>query len=406
MYAISLRAFLAATQAALDEASKGKNRAAITSVLARALQDAKDLAEKLQPVRRRIPSLYKALSVLTNSLDGLNQSIQSKDVNVTKFRALVKTVQGFGLTRFEDQLSQEANQVSQLDEESTPAATQAPGVAQEEDDSPAANVSRLADKFKVKVNKSPLAIKLKPGKVQRPKPLTTDDIDMPTRVEVNDRLAVVDAEKKAKRDAAYREREEAAFQKLHDAEADRTKLPRKLSGPFALAKHPIVPLLKNEFNLDSLVTMLKQHRIDAVKAGSYLALNGQTLLAIDTAYLTAKKIKQKPEQYAEHVISVINGKASHKYGLMSLRYRSNPSNPAIKLFWVMQLNRVPPRLKPGNIQDWDLLTARQVDDVEAELQRINAASVESERLAQKRKDQLLEERLKHAAALNKMLDVR
>ena len=229
---------------------------------------------------------------------------------------------------------------------------------------------------------------------------------MPTQSEKNDRLAVIDAEKKAKRDEAYREREEQAFQKLHEVEAKKPKLPRKLSGPFALARHPIVPLLKNEFNLDTLIGVLKQHRIEAVKAGSYLTLENQTLLAIDTDYLKTNKIKQTAEQYAEHVVTVLNKKASNKFGLMSLRARSNPVNPAIKLFWIMALNRIPARMKPGNIQDWDLLRARQVDDVEAELDRIQTAQKESEQLEQRRKAQLLEERKKHAEALTQLRTAR
>lgn len=404
MFEKSINAFLQATSATLAEVAVGKNRGTISNTLDRAIKDAQALSEHLQPVRRRIPGTFKALAVLTNSLDGLLQAIQSKDVNVTKFRALVKAVQGFGLKKFFDQVEQDSGLVAQIDRDAGGPATQHRTPETEEGSEPEADVSRLASKFKVKTGTA--VVKIKPGKVVRPKPLTADDIDMPTQIEKNDRLAVIDAEKKAKRDEAYREREEQAFQKLHEVEAKKPKLPRKLSGPFALARHPIVPLLKNEFNLDTLIGVLKQHRIEAVKAGSYLTLENQTLLAIDTDYLKTNKIKQTAEQYAEHVVTVLNKKASNKFGLMSLRARSNPVNPAIKLFWIMALNRIPARMKPGNIQDWDLLRARQVDDVEAELDRIQTAQKESEQLEQRRKAQLLEERKKHAEALTQLRTAR
>lgn len=63
-------------------------------------------------------------------------------------------------------------------------------------------------------------------------------------------------------------------------------------------------------------------------------------------------------------------------------------------------------MKPGNIQDWDLLRARQVDEVEAELDRIQTAQKESEQLEQRRKAQLLEERKKHAEALTQLRTAR
>lgn len=77
------------TSATLAEVAVIKT-STISNTLDRAIKDAQALSEHLQPVRRRIQDFQGALAVLTNSLDGLLQAIQS-NVNVTKFRALVKS---------------------------------------------------------------------------------------------------------------------------------------------------------------------------------------------------------------------------------------------------------------------------------------------------------------------------
>ncbi len=361
---------------------KSKNRGEITRALQALSVDLEQVVDLLKKDRRKVPTVSKTLDILSNSVDGLLNAIQDKSIRAVDFKQQARVVEQFGVAKFFASIDSDSDNIKKLDAATTPAEIFKP--AEDESSTVEIDTARLADKFKVVGPTTKIVI---PKKLQRPEPISSDDIDMPTRVELNDREAAKDDVRKAERNAKYREQEREEFELLHLKEAAKPKLPRKINGPFALAKYPVVPLLRNEFALDTLVTALKAARFDVHRTGSYLTLGNQDLLVIDSNYLKKMKNKRTPSVYAEHVMTVINAKSSRKMGLMSSMPRAVPEAPHLKLFWIMPLNRMPARMQPANIVKWDLLKTRDVEELEMELERVrNAEQATAEREAARREE--------------------
>lgn len=390
-YRNALNLFSQALDSGLKDMSTSVNRADTTKMTEALLGVAKNLLGKLEPVRRRIPQTYKSLNIACNALVDLHAAIQDRNVKAVVFRGSVAAARKIALVRFINAIEQESNTIDNLNSESEPAAK----VEQEPTE---VDTSVLSQKFKVT---SP--IKLKSGtKPVRPKPLTTDDIDMPTRVELNQREADLDDIRRQKRQEEFRKREEQAFDELEKIDSGKPKLPSKVNGPFSLAYYPVIPVLKNEFAIDELVALLKARGVKSHSFGGYLTLDKQTLLVINTAWLKANKIKTKPELYAEQALERINSNTSKaaQLRLMSSKSRPNPENPELKLFWVMPERRVPQRLAPSKITDWDILRERDEDENNYDLDRLRKAEEASTQMLAQRKEAarlaLKEEQRKHA----------
>lgn len=365
----------------IEAAATGTNRTKIAEVLKSALSSAVALKEEMQPHSRRLPDLFKALKIIVNSLTGLHTAITSKTVKPPEFRTNVKTVKNFALDKWLDAYAAAATPLETL-ENDLAGRMQSPEPAQDSD-ADTVDVTKLADKFKVREG----ALKI-PKKVVRPKLLTTADIDMPTNVEKNERAAAEEMKQRAAREARNLEKEEQSFRDLDALDSSKPKMPRKMNGAFMLTRYPIVPVLKNEYNMDALVSSLRQARFKVHKLGdAYITLDDQQLLAINMDWMKKQSIKQSVGDYAEHVVSVINNGGSTKLALMSSRSRPSHLNSSIRLFWVMPIKRMVDRMKPSAVQDWEPLQPRDEEDHETELRRMKNAAEQTAQIDRARNEQ-------------------
>lgn len=153
-------------------------------------------------------------------------------------------------------------------------------------------------------------------------------------------------------------------EKITNIKSERSRLPKRLSGPYGIFRTPVVAIfdshddiakrdrvdgpgtVKKNFGKEAL---LDQFGVKYVMLEDYLILQEQRLLAIDRKAVDSALSQMKRSsgraakrkgadpylEYAEQVVQMLNERGSQTFEMVSRDYTANPRNSDMLLFWVM-----------------------------------------------------------------------
>lgn len=172
---------------------------------------------------------------------------------------------------------------------------------------------------------------------------------------------------------------------IADIKSERSKLPKRLSGPYGIFRSPVVAIfdshddiakrdraegpgtIKKNFGKEAL---LEQFGVKYVMVEDYLILQDQRLLAIDRKAVDSALAKMKRSSgraskrkgadpyldYAEQVVRLLNERGSQTFDMVSRDYTANPRNSDMLLFWVMPSRILDALVRRGwnKLSQWSL----------------------------------------------------
>lgn len=173
--------------------------------------------------------------------------------------------------------------------------------------------------------------------------------------------------------------------KITDIKGERSKLPKRLSGPYGIFRSPVVAIfdshddiakrdrvdgpgtIKKNFGKEAL---LDQFGVKYVMLEDYLILQDQRLLAIDRKAVDSALSQMKRSsgraakrkggdpylEYAEQVVQMLNERGSQSFDMVSRDYTANPRNSDMLLFWVMPSRILDALVRRGwnKLSQWSL----------------------------------------------------
>ncbi len=146
--------------------------------------------------------------------------------------------------------------------------------------------------------------------------------------------------------------------KVEGLKAKEENLPRKIDGGYAVIRFPVIPLFEKPLNFTTLFTSMG---FSVHELGGYTVLDNQTLLAIDKK--AAANARLDPHAYALKALEVVNSRTlKAKYSMVSEVPQTNPKNANIALYWIMLNSKLTHMISKTHPKSWHLLTFADYSD--------------------------------------------